>query len=398
MSNKSFTSDAAGLIAARLATLRGVEVADISDIIAGRPEDDALLTLKIVCDSIAANKLVELNVSDNALGAKGVTACAGVITCKTLQRLYVCNNGLSAEAAVLLAQLLMDGGCPPLTLLHFYNNMSGDGGAVAIGDIVKACPQLEDLRFSATRSHSEGCKAIARAVATVGGTLRRLDLSDNNFNSDAAELLAASLRKHPLLVYLNLRDSGLGEEGTSAVLQALRETGPRLEVLDLSGNDMTAEQAAELGALLQAPSLAGLKDLAVDDNELGSEGAVAIASGLRSLQQLETLSMCTCEVTAAGAFAVARAVATLPRFTTLKADGNQICARGVDEITAVLTRAGKVLVEMEDNDEDGDDDGLEDALEAAEQEDKKSAGAAGTSSAADDGGLSDAMKNIALSK
>jgi hypothetical protein len=51
--------------------------------------------------------------------------------------------------------------CPPLKLLHFYNNMSGDGGAKAVADIVLACPDLEDFRFSATRSTPVGCEATA---------------------------------------------------------------------------------------------------------------------------------------------------------------------------------------------------------------------------------------------
>ena len=136
--------------------------------------------------------------------------------CLHLQRLYVCNNGLSAEAAELLSKILMrdatvvgieavgtdvevdaqtaepaEGAvastaeaetdadvaagtasttatsgsqvkkCPPLQVLHFYNNMSGDGGAKAVAGIVKACPQLHDFRFSATRSTPVGCEAIA---------------------------------------------------------------------------------------------------------------------------------------------------------------------------------------------------------------------------------------------
>ena len=369
LSNKSFTSEAAALIATKLTTFHAVEIADISDIIAGRPEEDALLTLKTICDSIEQNKLIELNVSDNALGAKGVTALTGVITCKTLQRLYVCNNGLSAEATVLLAQLLIDGGCPKLTLLHFYNNMSGDGGAVAVGDIVKACPQLENFRFSATRSQREGCKAIALALNTIN-KLTRLDLCDNSFGNDAGKLLATSLRNHPLLIHLNLRDCGLGEKGSSAVIHALKDAAVQLEFLDLSGNDMTATEAEELGnVLLSVPCMSKLRELALDDNEIGSDGVIAIAAHLKTLQEFEIFSICTCEVTAVGAYIVARAVAKLPRFSILRIDGNQICTRGVEEIAATLTRAGKVLAEMEDNDEDGDDDGLEDALEAAEDED-----------------------------
>lgn len=92
----------------------------------------------------------------------------------SLQRLYVCNNGLSAEAAELLVKILIreasvlgsteeaaEKKCPPLELLHFYNNMSGDGGAKAVAKIVEACPQLLDFRFSATRSTPVGCESIA---------------------------------------------------------------------------------------------------------------------------------------------------------------------------------------------------------------------------------------------
>ena len=86
----------------------------------------------------------------------------------------MCNSGLSAEAAELLQKILLrdasvigaaDGGdskkTPPLELLHFYNNRIGKGGPRAIANIVEACPQLVDFRFSATRSSVAGCESIA---------------------------------------------------------------------------------------------------------------------------------------------------------------------------------------------------------------------------------------------
>mmetsp|Transcript_22072 Transcript_22072/g.21330 ORF Transcript_22072/g.21330 Transcript_22072/m.21330 type:complete len:491 (-) Transcript_22072:355-1827(-) len=370
LSNKSFSSEAAIAISSRLIAFKGVEIADISDIIAGRPEEDALLTLKTICDSIVGNDLIELNVSDNALGSKGVTACQSVIICKTLQRLYFCNNGMSADACVLISELLLEGGCPPLTALHFYNNMSGAGGAVAIAEIVKACPSLNDFRFSATRTDKEGCLSIAQALLTLK-SLKTLDLQDNSFSGKAGSLLAESLRGQPLLVYLNLRDAGLGADGISLIIGALMDTQQRLEYLDLSGNDMEAEQAEELSTLLQSPHMSGLKDLSIDDNEIGSEGAVFLAEGVKGLKSLETLSLCTCEVTAVGVYTLARSLAKLTKFATLKADGNQIFTRGVEEIQSLLLRSGIVLAEMEDNDEEGDEDGFEDALEAAEKERKE---------------------------
>ena len=83
----------------------------------------------------------------------------------------MCNNGLSAEAGELLAKIILrEEGAPEgskvpvLKLFHFYNNMSGDGGAKAIARIVQACPELSDFRFSATRSTPVGCESIAAVL------------------------------------------------------------------------------------------------------------------------------------------------------------------------------------------------------------------------------------------
>lgn len=85
LSNKSFDNGAATKIAQYLESLEGVKIADISDIIAGRPEDEALRTLTIICSSLKKFDLVEVNLSDNALGAKGVEACKAVLLGDNIQ-------------------------------------------------------------------------------------------------------------------------------------------------------------------------------------------------------------------------------------------------------------------------------------------------------------------------
>lgn len=85
LSNKSFSVDAAEVISTRLSTFKSITTADLSDIIAGRPEDEALRTLKIICDSLVDTNLVELNLSDNALGSKGIHACMTVLVKKAIE-------------------------------------------------------------------------------------------------------------------------------------------------------------------------------------------------------------------------------------------------------------------------------------------------------------------------
>jgi Ran GTPase-activating protein 1 len=164
LSNKSITADAAALIAERLSTFSDVHTVDISDIIAGRPEEEAIRVLKAICGALQLRPLISVNVSDNAFGLKGVDACRCILDRKQTEIFYFCNNGLSAEAAAEVANILLDGGVPPIKVFHFYNNMCGNGGAVAVARIVAQAEGLVDLRFSATRSSHAGCHAIAEVT------------------------------------------------------------------------------------------------------------------------------------------------------------------------------------------------------------------------------------------
>lgn len=193
LSNKSFSFSAAEIIANHLKQFNTIKYVDISDIIAGRHEDEALKVLEVLCNSLNGNDLIEVNVSDNALGRKGIIACQNILQGKNLQKLYFCNNGLSAEASELITEILLLGGCPPLEVLHFYNNMSGAAGAQSSSQLVSAAREtLRDFRYSATRSGVEGCLPIAQALCQTCN-LTHLDLSDNSFGEEVIESLAAAI-------------------------------------------------------------------------------------------------------------------------------------------------------------------------------------------------------------
>ena len=85
-----------------------------------------------------------------------------VFSMKTIEKLWICNNGMAAESVEYISTIISEGGYPPLNLFHFYNNMAGDGGAKAMAGIIKNLTGLVDFRFSATRAGSEGCLEIAK--------------------------------------------------------------------------------------------------------------------------------------------------------------------------------------------------------------------------------------------
>ncbi|CAK0835981.1 unnamed protein product [Prorocentrum cordatum] len=142
----------------------------------------------------------------------------------------------------------------------------------------------------------EEVRQMAAVLASVAlPRLQSLDLSGNNVGDEGAAALAAALRAPgalPSLQKLDLRSNNVGDEGAAALAAALRAPGalPRLQELDLSHNRVGDEGAAALAAALRAPgALPRLQVLDLRSNRVGDEGAAALAAGLRALGALPSL-------------------------------------------------------------------------------------------------------------
>jgi Ran GTPase-activating protein (RanGAP) involved in mRNA processing and transport len=178
LSTKSFAPEAARAAARGLERMGALEVAHMADMISGITEVDALESLRIVSAAIvasgaAAGVLRSIDLSDNALGEKGLRACSTLLSgAAVLEKLYLCNNGLSKEACAALADILLaplPGAKAPrattmLTTLNFFNNMSGSGGGVALAPLVRRSPALADFRLASTRCAAEGFVPLCAAL------------------------------------------------------------------------------------------------------------------------------------------------------------------------------------------------------------------------------------------
>lgn len=374
LSGKALSPAAAQVFAEAFELMDGLTAADLSDIIAGRPEAEGLAVYEALSATLSKKHLHEIDLSDNALGPKGVASCTAMLTEQdSLERAYFTTNGLSAEAMESLAELLLYRGpdAPTkLTVLHFFNNMSGDGGAKAAGAILAQSPSMANFRFSSTRGGVEGGLAIAAGLAKSGTTsMVALDLNDNTFGPKFGAAIAPVLVANPGFVELNLGDISLEDEGVAAVCRALASSGSRrtLRLLNLAANDATTESAEPLARVVRR--LRALKTLVLDDNsELESDGAKVIARGIASrglgaADPLSVVSLSGCGIGRWGAVSVARACGGLPSFTSLNLNENMVSSAGVEEVAAALAgrsaalgEGASVLQSMEDNDEDNEDE------------------------------------------
>nr|XP_027096779.1 RAN GTPase-activating protein 1-like [Coffea arabica]XP_027115672.1 RAN GTPase-activating protein 1-like [Coffea arabica] len=352
-SNTSFGLDSAHVAEPILSSLRDqLTEIDLSDFIAGRPETEALEVMTIFSSALEGSNLRYLNLSNNALGEKGVRAFAGLLKSQhNLEELYLMNDGISEEAARAVCELIPS--TDRLRVLHFHNNMTGDEGAVAISELVKHSPLLEDFRCSSARVGSEGGVALAEALGSCT-SLKKLDLRDNMFGVESGIALSKVLRRFSDLTEIYLSYLNLEDEGSLALANALTESVPSLEVLEMAGNDITAEAAPALAACVAAKQF--LTKLNLAENELKDEGAILIAKALEEGHgQLNEVDLSTNSIRRAGARCLAQAVVSKPGFKLLNINGNFISDEGVDEVKEVFENSSCVLGPLDDNDPEGED-------------------------------------------
>lgn len=372
LGNWSFGVDAADVAARALSSMKSrlVDV-DLADIVAGRPEAEALKVMSTFSAALEGSQLRSLNLSDNALGEKGVRAFSSLLKSQnSLENLYFMNNGISEDAAQAICELVPCNG--NLRVLHFHNNMSGDGGAQALAGFVRTATKIEDFQFSSTRVGTDGAVALVEALR-AGNSLKRLDLRDNMYGPEGGLALAETLKLHPELREVYLSDLGLEDEGATAVLKALAEVGSNVEVLELGGNEITEKAAPALVSCIRA--LKSLRRLVLSENELKDKGTVAVSQALlEGHESLEVLDLSENMLSRIGAVAAAQTAAKKKAFKSLNLNCNYISEGGLEALKEILSKglAGlKVLGPLDENDEEGEGEGESDVEEEEEDDDEE---------------------------
>ncbi|KAA8548607.1 hypothetical protein F0562_000291 [Nyssa sinensis] len=368
-SNRSFGLAGARVAEVILETLKDqLKEVDLSDFIAGRPEAEALDVMSIFSAALKGCTLKSLNLSNNALGEKGVRAFGSLLKSQSsLEELYLMNDDISEEAARAVCKLIPS--TDKLRVLQFQNNMTGDDGAVAISEVVKHSPLLEDFRCSSTRVGSKGGIALSEALG-ICTHMKKLDLRDNMFGVEAGVMLSKALSKYENLTEVYLSYLNLEDEGAIAIANVLKESAPLLEVLEMAGNDITVAAASSLAACIAVKQL--LTKLNLAENELKDEGAIQISNALEEGHvQLKELDLSVNFIRRAGARLLGQAVVHKPEFKLLNINGNCISDDVIDELNDIFKKSSDMLGPLDENDADrgdADDKEYEDDGEADKDE------------------------------
>lgn len=392
LTDKSYTPEAAEIIANFLREpfqggvpiAFGIVEADLTDMIASQLTAQGLKVLQTICDAFADSELVDVDLSDNAVGEQGGKCCKTVLTKSSLKRLAMCNMGLAAETMQYIADILTSdeygNGCiaERMTKIHFYNNMSGPDGCKEFSRILEKSKELTDIRFSSTRARKEGTDIFVSALDACladgrNANLTRLDLCDNNFvNKAAQEALFRALASTKNLTYLNLSDCELGDDGVKKVCHALFDSDSSLEHLNLSANELTHKGAKHIADFIR--DCEQLKVLRLEDNELTSKGVEHLAKAFHigdDGSAIQEIFLNGNAIGTIGARALIDAAGPdgkdMPNLKSIFLNQNSFNSDVISELEAAFQ--GK-LGELDENDSDGeaDDDLSSDEEDSDEEE------------------------------
>jgi len=262
----------------------------------GVVSEEAYKSLHSICKVLRHCDVVEVRLDKNQLGERGVEACSDILQCMRIERLHLNHSGITTSAALLVSELLLDVCCPPLKVLHYHRNRSGNSGAIAMSKVIANSPALTDLVYTQSHATAEGCMAIATAIASVS-RIEKLDLSDNAFDKEAAQKLGESLKHHETLQVLRLKRCGLTNKGLMRLMFVLQDDVqfPNLMTLDLSGNHLTVDILDALMIWINA-IIPNLTELILDDNLFTDYGAERLAKEIRQpkLLKLEMIALRSC--------------------------------------------------------------------------------------------------------
>eukprot|EP00457_Paulinella_chromatophora_P005209 gb/GEZN01005223.1/.p1 GENE.gb/GEZN01005223.1/~~gb/GEZN01005223.1/.p1 ORF type:complete len:499 (-),score=63.04 gb/GEZN01005223.1/:337-1779(-) len=360
LSGKSISKEAAAHISVIVSQLQGIHVVDFHDIIAGQLREDVVLILRQLCEAISHQTFTTLNLSDNALGVQGVRACEAAFKNSThLRHLYFNNDGLEGDAGALITKLVLSvhpSGKSQLRTFEIHNNLLQDEGAINLAPLFENSPDLRHLRFSTTRTKRPGAEVLVKALKNCRKFVW-LELADFAMGKVAGGHLAEVLSYQPDLRHLSLSETFLEKSELGAILSALSGTAPNLEVLKLSGLDITGEMVRSMviPLIVQKPLL---RELDLAHNDLGVLGAVEIALALKDSKTMQHLNLGFNRITIKAVMHICQYLCVKPSLTHLDLNGNWIHQSGIELIRVARKKAGHPTdFTWSDNEDDGDMEG-----------------------------------------
>jgi len=223
-----------------------------------------------------------------------------------------------------------------LTSLNLEANEIGAEDISSLSTSLIRMPGLTDLSLARNKI-GEGMGILSEVLGELR-SLSKLGLWSNNLTIEVMPYLARALRNLPNLTWLHVGGNPIKNEGVRIIGEALA-MGP-LEWLSLGACQLTSEGAGILRDVIRG--ITSLKELALEDNNLGDAGATALGEALRGRTSFSALYVYRNNFGREGTQALGSALGTIRNFKKLAFYGQNSQEAGMEAIV----RAFEMLTQL----------------------------------------------------
>jgi len=218
--------------------------------------------------------VTSIKLARNSIGHKGAEAFAKTICCnETIKYADLSSNRIGSEGATALAGALRQNRA--LEVLKIGGNFIGDSGITEISSGLLENQSLRELDLQNNGISGVGLEALSRAIRGREAGFDTLELGWNKINEDGMAGLVDAISCNSVLTQLGLSMCELSAECIRLLAEGLRKN-KSIECLDLSGNNIKAEEAVVLvDALVNHPRI---RSINLKSNAFGEVGLNAVAT------------------------------------------------------------------------------------------------------------------------
>lgn len=297
----------------------------------------------IIATGIRPRTLTELDVSNNQLGDVGMKTLVGALAAgdsgSALRTLFCAHNGVGAQGATALAHLF--GVSKRLTQLDLRGNNIIDEGLCALGRELlrkKDCPlsylrcNAFDLSKTTTRLQLKPFLDASAPIILLSGALlhtpllTQLDMYDSTLNIEASSALATAMHEQRIMTTLKLTRVRLGDKGMLALSQGLKARR-NLQTLHLESCGIGPSGAKSLAASLHGMS--SLTSLGVSCSLIRDAGVQVLVDAASAVTSLVSLNLAETGASTVGFKSIANLILKSTSLTFIDITKNDLRGDGM---------------------------------------------------------------------
>ena len=298
--------------------------------------------------------LSTLNLGYNNLGDEGVTTLApGIAAHKALASLDLGFNNIGDEGCRALAAALVSSSCSSGTLhtLYLSGNSFREDGALAIAEVIRRGCSIKKLHLTGNCIGPDGVAAITEAIIgdqpnhngsasmseekfsidngilpdfPMSSGLQELYLGGTGMGPSGCAAVARMLECSTTIRVITLANCAIGDSELEVLASSIKRNRTKLplEALQLSFNEITCKGLESLmNAIWGSQSL---RELLLDNNNIGDRGAHQVAAILPHVKTLQVLDLGFNSIKSSGMRTLMKVVAETDHLVSLSVSGNPI--------------------------------------------------------------------------